>query len=103
MVMATEQQASTIIIVEDDEDIADTIRYNLEREGYSVRTATTGETGLDLILGNPPKLALLDVNLPKINGSDLCRLLRSVPKTPRLPFPLVAHKDSGSSTRVGAM
>jgi len=101
MVMATEQQASTIIIVEDDEDIADTIRYNLEREGYSVRTAPTGETGLDLILGNPPNLVLLDVNLPKMNGFELCRLLRSEPRTARLPILMLTARNSESDKVLG--
>ena len=99
--MATEQQASTIIIVEDDEDIADTIRYNLEREGYSVRTAPTGETGLDLILGNPPNLVLLDVNLPKMNGFELCRLLRSEPRTARLPILMLTARNSESDKVLG--
>jgi len=99
--MATEQQANTIIIVEDDEDIADTIRYNLEREGYSVRTAPTGETGLDLILGNPPNLVLLDVNLPKMNGFELCRLLRSEPRTARLPILMLTARNSESDKVLG--
>jgi len=101
MVMATDQQASTIIVVEDDEDIADTIRYNLEREGYLVRTAPTGETGFDLILGNPPNLILLDVNLPKMNGFELCRLLRSEPKTARLPILMLTARNSESDKVLG--
>jgi DNA-binding response OmpR family regulator len=99
--MATEQQTSTIIVVEDDEDIADTIRYNLEREGYLVRTAPTGETGLDLILGSPPNLVLLDVNLPKMNGFELCRLLRSEPKTARLPILMLTARNSESDKVLG--
>jgi DNA-binding response OmpR family regulator len=101
MVMATEQPASTIIVVEDDEDIADTIRYNLEREGYSVRTAPTGETGLDLIRGNPPNLVLLDVNLPKMNGFELCRLLRSEPKTAALPILMLTARNSEADKVLG--
>jgi DNA-binding response OmpR family regulator len=101
MVMASEQQPSTIIVVEDDEDIADTIRYNLEREGYMVRTAPTGETGLDLILGSPPNLVLLDVNLPKMNGFELCRLLRSEPKTARLPILMLTARNSESDKVLG--
>ena len=99
--MATEQHANTILVVEDDEDIADTIRYNLEREGYSVRTAPTGETGLDLILGSPPNLVLLDVNLPKMNGFELCRLLRSEPRTARLPILMLTARNSESDKVLG--
>lgn len=99
--ITSEQPASTIVIVEDDEDIADTIRYNLEKEGYSVRTAPTGETGLDLIRGNPPNLVLLDVNLPKMNGFELCRLLRSEPKTARLPILMLTARNSEADKVLG--
>ena len=53
------------LIIEDDEDISDTIKYNLEREGFRVRTAATGEEALNVILDRPPNLVLLDVNLPQ--------------------------------------
>jgi len=51
----------SILIVEDDEDIADSIRYNLEREGFRVRVATTGEDALDLISTGPPNFSAPDV------------------------------------------
>ena len=57
----TEIRFRNIVIVEDDEDISDTIRYNLEREGFRVRAATTGEDALDIIFDLPPNLILLDI------------------------------------------
>ena len=54
----------TVVIVEDDEDIAESIRYNLEREGFRSRIAATGEAALNLILERPPNIVLLDLNLP---------------------------------------
>ena len=61
-----EPRPRSIVIVEDDEDIADSIRYNLERESFRVRVAATGEEALDLILERPPSLVLLDLNLPNL-------------------------------------
>jgi two-component system alkaline phosphatase synthesis response regulator PhoP len=75
-----------IIIVEDDEDIADSIRYNLEREGFRVRIAVTGEEALNLILSGPPSLILLDLNLPGMNGFEICRRLRAESPTAKVPI-----------------
>jgi DNA-binding response OmpR family regulator len=79
-------RARNIIIVEDDEDIADSIRYNLEREGFRVRVAATGEDALDLILNGPPSLILLDLNLPQMSGLEICRRLRAEPATAKVPI-----------------
>src|SRR5215470_8247039 len=72
-----ERRVRTVVIVEDDEDIADSIRYNLEREGFRVRIATTGEDALSLILERPPSLVLLDLNLPRMSGFEICTRLRA--------------------------
>src|SRR5215510_12109353 len=76
----------TVVVVEDDEDIADSIRYNLEREGFRVRSAATGEDALSLILSGPPSLILLDLNLPGMNGFEICRRLRSESPTTKIPI-----------------
>ena len=75
-----------IVIVEDDEDIADSIRYNLDREGFRVRVALTGEDALNVILSAPPKLILLDLNLPGMNGFEICRRLRAETSTATIPI-----------------
>ena len=70
--MATTETATrfrNIVIVEDDEDISDSIRYNLEREGFRVRSAATGEAALDIIFDVPPNLILLDLNLPRTTAA----------------------------------
>lgn len=87
MVRAVEElRVRNIIIVEDDEDIADSIRYNLEREGFRVRIAVTGEEALNLILSGPPSLILLDLNLPGMNGFEICRRLRAESPTAKVPI-----------------
>jgi two-component system, OmpR family, alkaline phosphatase synthesis response regulator PhoP len=66
-----------ILVIEDDEDIANNIKYNLERQGaYQVLVALTGEEGLELSEERDPGLIILDINLPGINGFEICRRLR---------------------------
>ena len=87
MVANSEQSRSrSIVVVEDDEDIADSIRYNLDREGFRVRVASSGEDALNLILDRPPNLILLDLNLPHMNGFEICRRLRAEATTARVPI-----------------
>src|ERR687885_818986 len=79
-----------VLIVEDDADIAEGLRYNLEREGLAARVAETGEKGLAAALDrkNPPALILLDLMLPGMSGTELCRRLRQESSAPRGP-PLI--------------
>ena len=92
-------QIRSIVIVEDDEDIADSIRYNLEREGFRVRVASTGEDGLNLILARAPSLILLDLNLPYMSGFEMCRRLRAEAATARVPI-LMLTARTGESDKV---
>ena len=76
-----------ILIVEDDPDIALSLRLKLEREGdYAVDTAVDGADGLRAALGSPPDLILLDVNLPGMDGFEICRRLRKDPATASVPI-----------------
>jgi DNA-binding response OmpR family regulator len=87
-----------ILIIEDDHDIAESIRYNLEREGaYSARVAESAEEALKAALGGaaakraepdgqPPDLIVLDLNLPGMSGFELCRRLRTEEQTRKTPI-----------------
>lgn len=68
--------SETILIIEDDTTMLRVLRDNFEYSGMSVRTASDGEAGLELALHAQPDLILLDIMLPKINGYEVCRLLR---------------------------
>ncbi len=72
------------LIIEDDPDIAESVRYNLESEGFAAIVAVTGERGLELALDtqNPPMVIILDLMLPGISGTELCRRLRRESQTP---------------------
>ena len=85
-----------VLIVEDDADIAEGLRYNLEREGLAARVAETGEKGLAAALDrkNPPALILLDLMLPGMSGTELCRRLRREPQTRRTPIIMLTARDS---------
>lgn len=67
---------TTILIIEDEENILEAIKYNLEREGYLTLTATDGEYGLQLAREIKPTLVILDIMLPKLDGLQVCQLLR---------------------------
>ena len=66
----------TVLIVEDEKNIVDIVRFNLQREGYDTLEAYDGEAGLALARERKPDLILLDVMMPKMMGFDVCRALR---------------------------
>jgi two-component system alkaline phosphatase synthesis response regulator PhoP len=69
----------TVLVVDDEEDIVQLLRYNLEKEGYAVKTALDGEAALQVAARQPFDLVLLDVMMPKIDGFEVCRRLRATP------------------------
>jgi DNA-binding response OmpR family regulator len=102
MVTGSDQtRVRNIVIVEDDEDIADSIRYNLEIEGFHVRMAATGEDALNLILDRPPNLILLDLNLPHMSGFELCRRLRAEATTARMPILMLTARTNEADKVLG--
>ncbi|MBI4299664.1 MAG: response regulator transcription factor [Chloroflexi bacterium] len=74
----------TILLVEDDENLAEALRYNLEREGHRVETAVDGERGLETARHSHADLVILDVMLPKLDGFEVCRILRRESDVPIL-------------------
>ncbi|HJQ97687.1 MAG TPA: response regulator, partial [Candidatus Polarisedimenticolaceae bacterium] len=75
-----------ILLVEDDADIALSLRNKLEREGgYEVEVVGDGASGLARAAEQPPELVVLDVNLPGMDGFEVCRRLRKAPETAAVP------------------
>ncbi len=70
-------RTKTVLIVEDEKNIVDILRFNLQREGYATLEAYDGADGLSIAQTQNPDLILLDVMLPKMNGFDVCKTLRS--------------------------
>ena len=75
-----------ILVVEDDPDIRMILRAVLQREGYSVLTAADGEEGLKAVEAFMPDLILLDVMMPKMDGRQLCKLVKSNTRTSQIPI-----------------
>lgn len=84
----------SILIVEDDSDIAESLHYNLKREGFRPTIAESGEKGLRIALDEKtsPSLILLDVMLPGMSGMELCRRLRREPVTENTPIIMLTAK-----------
>lgn len=82
-----------ILIVEDEKDIRDLIEYYLKKEGFDVKVSADGEAALNNIRKDKFDLIILDLMLPKINGMELCRILRSDVKTSSLPIIMVTAKS----------
>src|SRR5260370_30969794 len=73
---------SSIVVVEEDRILADTLIYNLRQEGYATATARTGPEAIVAARTQKPDLILLDLMLPEINGFDVCRSVRTTSTVP---------------------
>ena len=85
--------SQTILVVEDERDIAELITFNLEREGYKVEFESSGEEGLRKAKATLPDLIVLDIMLPGLNGLDVCRVLRSDRITQGIPIIMLTARD----------
>jgi len=92
---------STVLVVDDDVDIARFIEVNLRLEGFDVLVAHDGEEAQRVIAQRLPDLALLDVMMPKLDGVELCRRLRSDPLTASLPVIMLTAKSLSADKVVG--
>ena len=88
----------TILIVEDDKPLIDVLKYHLTKEGYNVVTAFDGSQALKVARSNRPDIILLDVMLPKMDGFEVCRILR---KEMTVPIIMLTAKDSEIDKIVG--
>ena len=80
-----------IVVIEDDRDIAEAMSYTLDRAGFAVRVARTGEEGLDAVRKGAD-LVLLDLNLPGMDGLEVCRMLRRQPGSTHTPILIVSAR-----------
>lgn len=90
-----------ILLVEDERDLLELLKYNLDREGYGVSTAETGEDGLKLVRNQPPDLILLDLMLPSMDGLEVCRSLKARPDTASIPVIMLTAKGEESDIVAG--
>ena len=83
-----------IALIEDDSDIAFTVRLNLQREGYDVTTFNRGQDGLGAIQGGGYEFVILDLNLPDLDGLTICRELRRDARTREIPILILTARGS---------
>src|SRR6186713_2994785 len=92
-----------VLIVEDEPDIAGLMKHALERGGeMDVEIVNTGAAALKCVMEEPPGLVLLDLNLPFIDGLEVCRLLRGRPSSAAIPIIMVTAR-TGESDRVSGL
>ena len=89
----------TVLIIEDDATMLRGLKDNFEFKGYRVLTAADGEEGLDLALSQKPDLIVLDIMLPKINGYEVCRLVRK--ESLEMPIVMLTAKGEESDIVLG--
>ena len=81
-----------ILVVDDEKNILELVRFNLEREGYQVITSLDGVRGLELARSENPDLIVLDVMLPEMNGLEVCRELHQDPATKKIPIIMLSAR-----------
>jgi two-component system phosphate regulon response regulator PhoB len=90
-----------ILVVDDEEDLLELVNYNLAKEGFRVTCVASGERALKEALEALPDLIVLDVLLPRVDGLEICRLLKTDPKTKHIPIVMLTAKSEESDVVTG--
>jgi DNA-binding response OmpR family regulator len=90
--IAVASRLGKVLIVEDEQDVAELIRFNLAREGYDVRVALNGTEALRQAREFHPEVILLDIMVPQLNGWEVCRRLKQEPETHTVPVIMVTGR-----------
>ena len=91
----------TILLVEDERDIQELLKFSLEREDFDVEAVGTGEDAMRYLKTNVPSLLLLDLMLPGIDGLEVCRRVKAQPETREIPIIMLTAKDSEADIVTG--
>jgi DNA-binding response OmpR family regulator len=83
-----------VVVADDDPDIVDIRKFNLETAGYDVLTACDGEAARDLVLQAVPDLVVLDIMMPKMDGLEVLTVIKSRPETSTIPVVMLTAKTS---------
>ena len=90
-----------ILVVDDEEDILELVRYNLFKNGYQVTCVSSGELAMQKLKEETPHIILLDLMLPEVDGLDVCRSLRSNPATVNIPIIMITAKGEDADIVTG--
>ena len=90
-----------VLVVDDEEDILELVRFNLSREGYRVECAGTGEEAIEIIKRKQPDLMVLDLMLPGIDGFEVAKFLKRDPETSNIPIVMLTAKTEEADVLTG--
>jgi two-component system phosphate regulon response regulator PhoB len=90
-----------ILIIEDDKDIVEMLKYNLMEEGYDIFTSLNGEDGIALARKERPNIIILDIMLPIIDGFEVCRMIKNDDITAGIPIIILSAKSQETDKIVG--
>jgi phosphate regulon transcriptional regulator PhoB len=97
----TGKHMQRVLVIEDDKDIVELVRYNLEKDGYQVGASGDGAVGLAQIRKSPPDILILDLMLPKLSGLEVCKEVRKDANLNRLPILILTAKGEEADRVVG--
>jgi two-component system alkaline phosphatase synthesis response regulator PhoP len=89
-----DDEKRAILVVEDETDIAELVRFNLEQEGYFPTVVGDGERAVEAVAQHRPALLILDLMLPGMTGLEVCKYLRAQPQSARLPIVILTAKTA---------
>ena len=90
-----------VLIIEDEKDLAELLAFNLEKEGYAPTCIHDGKLGLERAVSDPPDLILLDLMLPGLLGTEVCKALRKEKRTAHIPIIMITAKGDEIDRVVG--
>ncbi len=90
-----------IVIIEDEKDIVDLVRYNFRKEGFDIESFSSGKDGLEYVRKNPVDLVLLDIMLPDLDGIEICKRVRADERLKTLPIIFLTAKGEEIDRVVG--
>jgi len=91
----------SVLVVDDERDILELVKYNLDKEGYQVTVVATGEDALAATRTKMPDIVILDLMLPGVDGLEVCRRLKADPKTRSIPIVMLTAKGDEADVVTG--
>jgi CheY-like chemotaxis protein len=101
MTHSNDLKMRTVLVADDDDDLLSYIKFRLEHAGFQVVTAADGEEALKLALERQPNLAVLDVRMPKLDGFEVTRRIRTTQAVRRMPVILLTASSEAEDMRTG--
>jgi len=91
----------TILVIEDEKDLAELLAYNLKQAGFRVKHVSSGEEGYEKAIRELPQFIILDLMLPQMNGLEVCRRLRAHPQASKIPVLMLTARGEEIDRVVG--